>query len=164
MHTTAYWLTIPQPVMAALPYAADDRRDGVVGLSFAMRQVAQLLLMCDRQDIGVSIGSGEQSDEVDPRAPISLPDEPRIFIYDNYPGGIGFSQPLFAMHADLLRRTREVIASCSCEHGCPTCVGPVGNTGPLAKLVALRILDRLAQSSLTGAVAPPSLESELAPF
>jgi DEAD/DEAH box helicase domain-containing protein len=151
MHTTAYWLTIPQPVMASLPYAADDRRDGVVGLSFAMRQMAQLLLMCDRQDIGVSIGSGEQSDEVDPRsAPISLPDEPRIFIYDNYPGGIGFSQPLFAMHPDLLRRTREVIASCSCEHGCPTCVGPVGNTGPLAKLVALRILDRLAQVSLEG--------------
>ena len=160
MHTTAYWLTIPQAVMAALPYATDDRRDGVVGLSFAMRQVAQLLLMCDRQDIGVSIGSGEQSDEVDPRsAPISLPDEPRIFIYDNYPGGIGFSQPLFAMHADLLRRTRDVIAGCECEHGCPTCVGPVGNTGPLAKLVALRILDRLAQVSLqdgaSARVEPP---------
>jgi DEAD/DEAH box helicase domain-containing protein len=125
-----------------------------------MRQIAQLLLMCDRQDIGVSIGSGEQSDEVDPRsAPISLPDEPRIFIYDNYPGGIGFSQPLFAMHADLLRRTRDVIAGCECEHGCPTCVGPVGNTGPLAKLVALRILDRLAQVSLqdgaSARVAPP---------
>src|SRR6185436_18957108 len=59
MHTTAYWLTVPQPVIAALPYAPDDRRDGVVGLSFAMRQVAQLLLMCDRQDIGISIGSGE---------------------------------------------------------------------------------------------------------
>jgi len=156
MHTTAYWLTIPQPVMAALPYAADDRRDGVVGLSFAMRQVAQLLLMCDRQDIGVSIGSGDHGDEVDPRsAPVSLPDEPRIFIYDNYPGGIGFSQPLFAMHADLLRRTREVIASCECEHGCPTCVGPVGNTGPLAKLVALRILDRLAQVSLQDPVSAP---------
>ena len=63
MHTTAYWLTVPKRVMAALPYASDDRRDGVVGLSFAMRQVAQLLLMCDRQDIGISIGSGEQGDE-----------------------------------------------------------------------------------------------------
>ena len=35
MHTTSYWLTIPPAVMAALPYAADDRRDGVVGLAFA---------------------------------------------------------------------------------------------------------------------------------
>src|SRR5262249_5685516 len=35
MHTTAYWLTLPRDVMGALPFAADDRRDGVVGLSFA---------------------------------------------------------------------------------------------------------------------------------
>jgi DEAD/DEAH box helicase domain-containing protein len=144
MHTTAYWLTIPQPVMAALPYAADDRRDGVVGLSFAMRQVAQLLLMCDRQDIGISIGSGEQGDEPDlsrSGMPATLSEEPRIFVFDNDPGGIGFSEPLFNMHAELLARTRELIAGCECPQGCPACVGPVGNTGPLAKIVALRILD-----------------------
>jgi DEAD/DEAH box helicase domain-containing protein len=139
MHTTAYWLTVPPAVIDALPYAPDDRRDGVVGLSFAMRQVAQLLLMCDRQDVGVAFGS-----DVGASAP--APDEqPRIFIYDNYPGGIGFSQPLFALHAELLARTRAMIAGCSCERGCPTCVGPIGDTGPLAKLVALRILDLLAR-------------------
>ena len=154
MHTTAYWLTIPSAVLGSLPYAADDRRDGVVGLSFAMRQVAQLLLMCDRQDIGISIGSGEHGDDPDlsrPGArfnsahgiPATLPDEPRIFVYDNYPGGIGFSEPLFRMHDDLLGRTRELIAACECEHGCPTCVGPVGNTGPMAKAVALRILESI---------------------
>ena len=55
MHTTAYWLTVPASVMALLPYAADDRRDGVVGLAFALKQVAQLLLMCDGHDIGISI-------------------------------------------------------------------------------------------------------------
>ena len=144
MHTTAYWLTVSRGVMAALPYTSDDRRDGIVGLSFAMRQVAQLLLMCDRHDIGISIGSGEQGDETALTRtghPVTLSDEPRIFIYDNYPGGIGFSEPLFGMHGDLLARTRELIAGCECEHGCPTCVGPVGNTGPLAKVVALRMLD-----------------------
>ena len=153
MHTTAYWLTVPPEVMSVLPYAADDRRDGVVGLAFAMRQVAQLLLMCDRQDIGISIGSGEQGDDTDlNRAgfPARLSDQPRIFVYDNYPGGIGFSQPLFAMHDELLARTQALIAGCECEHGCPTCVGPVGNTGPLAKTVALRILESIA--------TPPRLE------
>jgi len=146
MHTTAYWLTIPRDVMAALPHASDDRRDGVVGLSFAMRQVAQLLLMCDRQDIGISIGSGEQGEDPDLTRmgqPVTLSDEPRIFVYDNYPGGIGFSEPLFGMDQELRRRTRELIAGCECQHGCPTCVGPIGNTGPLAKTVALRILDLL---------------------
>jgi len=161
MHTTAYWLTVLKPVMAALPYAPDDRRDGVVGLSFAMRQVAQLLLMCDRQDIGISIGSGEGDDTDLTRSgqPAKLSDEPRIFIYDNYPGGIGFSEPLFGMHEDLLTRTRALIAGCECQHGCPTCVGPVGNTGPLAKTVALRILDLIgAMQCRGGSLDPPQIE------
>jgi len=134
---------VPREVMTALPYAADDRRDGVVGLAFAACHIAQLLLMCDRQDIGISIGTGEQGDDTDLTRsghPVQLSEEPRIFIYDNYPGGIGFSEPLFGMHAELLSRTRELIVGCACEHGCPTCVGPIGNTGPLAKVVALRIL------------------------
>jgi DEAD/DEAH box helicase domain-containing protein len=134
MHTTSYWLTIPADVMAALPYAADDRRDGVAGLAFAIRQVSQLLLMCDRHDIGISIDTGEEKDRT-----------PRLFVYDNYPGGVGFSQPLFRMHQPLLEGTRRLIAECSCENGCPGCVGPFGNTGPLAKAVALRILDRLLE-------------------
>ena len=144
MHTTAYWMTVPRAVMSALPFAPDDRRDGVVGLAFAMRQVAQLLLMCDGHDIGISIDTGDEG--VLPAA-VTGPEvgsQPRVFIYDNYPGGIGFSEPLFGMHQALLGRTRELIGACECEHGCPTCVGPVGNTGPLAKTVALRILDLMA--------------------
>ncbi len=58
MHTSSYWLTIPSAVMAALPFSGDDRRDGVVGLAFAMRNIAQLLLMCDRHDIGLSVDGG----------------------------------------------------------------------------------------------------------
>jgi DEAD/DEAH box helicase domain-containing protein len=154
MHTTSYWLTLPREMMTALPYQADDRRDGVVGLSFAMRQIAQLLLMCDGHDIGISLGPGSDLAETDQAGRTALRpaawarsdadgDEPRIFVYDNYPGGIGFSQPLFKMHADLVARTRELIAGCPCESGCPSCVGPVGDTGPLAKKVALEILNRL---------------------
>jgi DEAD/DEAH box helicase domain-containing protein len=153
MHTTSYWLTVPRDVMAALPYASDDRRDGVVALSFAMRQVAQLLLMCDRQDIGISIGTAGQGEDPDLTRsghPVSVSDEPLIFIYDNYPGGIGFSEPLFRMESDLLSRTRDVIAGCECQHGCPTCVGPIGNTGPMAKVVALRILDLIAATTAHG--------------
>jgi DEAD/DEAH box helicase domain-containing protein len=120
--------------MAALPLTADDRRDGIVGLSFAMRQVAPLLLMCDQHDLGISINSGAEP---------AQGDDPKIFLYDNYPGGIGFSEPLFRMHRDLLSNTRDLIAGCECENGCPTCVGPIGETGPLAKTAALRILDIL---------------------
>ena len=59
MHTTSYWLEIPLSIINVLPYATDDRRDGVIGLAFAMKQVAQLLLMCDARDIGLSVNTGE---------------------------------------------------------------------------------------------------------
>jgi DEAD/DEAH box helicase domain-containing protein len=155
MHTTAYWLTIPASVMALLPYAADDRRDGVSGLAFALGQVAQLLLMCDRHDIGISIDTGEQIDPAADRLSDVLLSaaerSPRLFIYDNYPGGIGFSQPLFRMHGDLLSNTFRLIADCECESGCPGCVGPAGATGPLAKTAALRILSLLLNADSAGA-------------
>jgi DEAD/DEAH box helicase domain-containing protein len=165
MHTTAYWLEIAHDVLGALPYAADDRRDGIFGLAFAMKQIASLLLMCDARDLGVSINAGDN--EAGRRslgahaphagrsfAPATADgDMPRIFLYDAYPGGIGFSEPLFSMHADLLSRTRELIAECPCETGCPSCVGPVGQTGPLARTVALRILDHLMRGQLQDAGA-----------
>jgi DEAD/DEAH box helicase domain-containing protein len=138
MHTTSYWLTIPAGVIGMLPYASDDRRDGVVGLAFALKQVAQLMLMCDAHDVAISIDSGDGDGLVSAAA-----HPQRIFVYDNYPGGIGFSAPLFQMHDELLAKTRQLIAECQCEHGCPGCVGPIGNTGPLAKAAALRILDLL---------------------
>ena len=143
MHTTAYWLTIPATVMGMLPYAADDRRDGVVGLAYAMRQVAQLLLMCDAHDIGISIDSDHAIDGDPPEDGRSVLHAVRVFAYDNYPGGIGFSAPLFQMHDELLARTRQLIADCDCPHGCPGCVGPIGDIGPLGKQAALRILDLL---------------------
>jgi DEAD/DEAH box helicase domain-containing protein len=174
MHTTAYWLTIPAEVMGMLPYASDDRRDGVVGLAFALRQVAQLLLMCDGHDIGISIagfgiwGSGFASpaDQPSSESPTPNPDGVRVFVYDNYPGGIGFSAPLFGLHAELLGSTRRLISECDCESGCPGCVGPIGHTGPLAKVAALRILDLLLDHAheIDARRNAASLESEAQPF
>jgi DEAD/DEAH box helicase domain-containing protein len=149
MHTTAFWLTVPHELMVSLPFESDDRRDGVVGVAFAMGQVAQLLLMCDRHDIGVSVGSAQAVGETKAIGPSGASsqsidaDHPRVFVYDSYPGGIGFSEPLYRMTADLLAKTRELIAGCPCDNGCPSCVGPLGETGPLAKTVALGILSRL---------------------
>ena len=64
---------------------------------------------------------------------------PTIFIYDNFPGGIGLSRPLFEVREQLLNGTQELIRSCACEDGCPSCVGPAA----LAKEVALAILESL---------------------
>ena len=72
--------------------------------------------------------------------------EPNLYLYDAYPGGIGFSEPLYLAHDLLVQKTRELIAACGCEDGCPSCVGPAGELAPRAKEAAMAILDRLAES------------------
>jgi len=69
--------------------------------------------------------------------------EPNLYLYDAYPGGIGFSEPLYRAHDLLVQKTRELIAGCGCEDGCPSCVGPAGELAPRAKEAALAILERL---------------------
>ncbi len=153
MHTTSYWLTLPQRVLASLPFGSADRRDGVLGLAYAMHQVAPLLLMCDTHDLGLSVdgasleGAGRLGGSSRGAAPAELAAEPVIFLYDNYPGGIGLSEPLYGMHDALIAQTRELIDGCPCESGCPSCVGPEGASGPLAKAVASRLLQVLTAAS-----------------
>jgi DEAD/DEAH box helicase domain-containing protein len=113
-----------------------------------MRHVAQLLLMCDSHDIGLSVDGGSldrstRTGGIGGGVAEALASKPNVFIYDNYPGGIGFSRPLFEMHDALLARTYDLIATCPCQSGCPSCVGPEGNTGPHAKAVASQILHSL---------------------
>ena len=69
--------------------------------------------------------------------------EANLYLYDAYPGGIGFSEPLYDAAEVLLARTHELIAGCPCEKGCPSCVGAAGDRGEQAKEAALAILARL---------------------
>jgi DEAD/DEAH box helicase domain-containing protein len=69
--------------------------------------------------------------------------EPNVYFYDKYPGGIGFSEPLFRMSASLLANTKKLIENCPCLAGCPSCVGPPGEVGEKGKEVALVILQKL---------------------
>lgn len=146
MHTTAYWLTLPCEMLEALPYSSTDRQDGVHGLGNALRAIATLLVMCDARDLGVAVGEnapGSQESEVRSqkarswRTPIF---EPNIYLYDKYPGGVGFSEPLYRMNDSLLANTFSLIANCPCQAGCPSCVGPVGEVGGKGREVALAIL------------------------
>lgn len=161
MHTTAYWVTLERPVLGSLPYSISERQSGMFGLLHAMESVATLLLMCDGRDLGTAIG--ERPPSADGEGPAVLRDandlrsnamepwmtgqkeffEPNLYLYDAYPGGIGFSQPLFRAHELLIHKTRELIQACPCDGGCPSCVGPAGDLAPRAKEAALAILDRL---------------------
>ena len=155
MHTTAWWLTVPREVMCGLPYGREERRDGVVALSYTLGQLAALFLMCDRHDLGVALGDNGQGEARIERGlrrlgagkggrdePLPGEDyEPNVFVYDAYPGGIGLSEPLYRLHDRLLEESRALIAACPCADGCPSCVGPSGEAGSSGKAVALAILE-----------------------
>src|SRR5271168_3791868 len=172
MHTTAYWITLERALLEALPFSISERQSGMFGVLHALESIATLLLMCDSRDLGTAIGEkppavdassvgaqhaaplhGEIQPPIDTVSPRPLSGassrnmkeffEPNLYLYDAYPGGIGFSEPLFRAHDLLVRKTRELIAACDCEQGCPSCVGPAGDLAPRAKEAALAILDRL---------------------
>jgi DEAD/DEAH box helicase domain-containing protein len=67
-----------------------------------------------------------------------------VVLYDQVPAGIGFSQKLFEIHTELLRRALELVEECECEDGCPSCVGPAGENGVGGKQETIAILEQLA--------------------
>ena len=160
MHTTSFWITLERPLLDSLPFSISERQSGMFGLLHALESVATLLLMCDRRDLGTAIGERPPFPDAanGEFTPVRKEDvlsssakeffEPNLYLYDAYPGGIGFSEPLFRAHEVLVQKTRELIATCSCEAGCPSCVGPAGDLAPRAKEAALAILDRLGHMNL----------------
>ncbi|MGH9717827.1 MAG: DEAD/DEAH box helicase [Candidatus Acidiferrales bacterium] len=154
MHTTAFWITLERPLLESLPFALSERQSGIFGLLHALESMAALLLMCDRRDLGTAVGERPPSPGVETEwqdAPPSMAElneekeffEPNLYLYDAYPGGIGFSEPLYRVYDLLLRRTREMIAACPCESGCPSCVGPAGEKSERTKEAALALVDSL---------------------
>ncbi|MDQ2901692.1 MAG: DUF1998 domain-containing protein, partial [Acidobacteriota bacterium] len=137
MHTTAFWLHFTAAFLAQLgEYTPTERQNGLTGLGNALRTVGSLLLMCDPRDLGISV-----TEDI-PGTLIAW--EPNLYLYDNYPGGIGQSAPLYRMGGQLIARTAELIAACACDSGCPSCVGPIGEVGERGKEVAAKFLAALA--------------------
>ncbi|TET19225.1 MAG: DEAD/DEAH box helicase [Candidatus Aminicenantes bacterium] len=153
MHTTAYWLTIPSQIFHSLSFASEEKINGLFGLTYCLHHVSPLFMMCDLRDVGVSVGDNSTGKSVPPRdirqktshkedkdifSDIDF--EPNIFIFDNFPGGIGLSPSLFDLEKELLKQCLKTIAACPCKEGCPSCLGPVKESGKQAKEVALEIL------------------------
>jgi DEAD/DEAH box helicase domain-containing protein len=112
-------------------------RSGLAGLGNVLGQLAPLFLMCDPGDLGI---------HTDP-SPATL-GGPGIVIYDDVPGGIGFSQKLFELHGELMQRALELVQECGCQDGCPSCVGPGGENGAGGKAETLEILKQLQHAQL----------------
>ncbi|MDR7419909.1 MAG: DEAD/DEAH box helicase [Armatimonadota bacterium] len=125
LHTMAYWLALPD-----LPIPREEVQGLLIGLSHALAHVAALFLMCDPRDLG-------RAYEV--QSPHT--GRPTVYLYDAFPGGVGFAERLFRLHGQVLAAARDLVAACPCDAGCPSCVGPVLDVGSTGKARALDVLD-----------------------
>ncbi|MDP8924426.1 MAG: DEAD/DEAH box helicase [Chloroflexota bacterium] len=126
LQTTAFWLALPPGRTAGM--GREEVEGGLVGLANLLGAVAPLFLMCDPRDVGVV-----------PQVKSPFTGLPTIFLYERVPAGVGFAERLFAMRDDLLRSAAELARDCSCEAGCPSCVGPMAIIGERGKLNAVRL-------------------------
>ncbi|MBX3189904.1 MAG: DEAD/DEAH box helicase [Labilithrix sp.] len=151
MHTTAFWLTVPESVCEEIPHGRAAAIDGLRGLGIALETVSTLALMCDPRDLGCTLGDtalGDADDE--PAIPrkvrgargLEAGYSPTLFLYEHTPGGIGLAERIFAQRDVLLSRARRLIEGCPCTSGCPACVGPDAGVGEGRKAIALELLAR----------------------
>ena len=108
-----------------------------------LRRVAPLFVRCQPNDLGIS---------TQVRSPHFQ--RPALFLYDRVQGGVGLGEMLFKDHREALSAALSVVDLCECEAGCPACVGPMAEVGPLGKATARRILAHLIDG-------PAPLEREL---
>ncbi len=125
LHTSSTWLSLKEE---SLKFKQDRLEQGLIGTAHALKHIVPLFVMCDPQDVHVV-----------PQVKASHNEKPTIFFYDRYPGGVGLSEKIFGGIEHIMHETMEMVSRCTCEHGCPSCIG-TDTSSETAKKDVLKIL------------------------
>ncbi|OMP65656.1 Zn-binding domain-containing protein, partial [Domibacillus epiphyticus] len=109
IHTNAAWMTINEGLH---DWAEDRIEQGLIGASNAIQSVAPLYAMCDPKDLHVV-----------PKLKAEHNEQPTVFMYDHYAGGIGLAEHLYKNMSAVIDAAIDIIDDCPCENGCPSCTG-----------------------------------------
>ncbi len=110
LETDGCWITPPPEALAEVARYGRVPTEGLWGIANVLGDVVTLHAMCDVMDVGTCVdarGTGL----------------PAVFLYDRYPGGLGFAQKAFGLLETLMNAACDLISGCPCEGGCPSCVG-----------------------------------------
>ena len=110
LDTEAFWLAPPRHVLQKVRLYGRRPEDGLLGVANAMAGVLPAHVMCDPRDIGAVLDSGNLA-------------TPAVFVYDKFPGGVGYAERTYEIVEDVAQSALELIRECGCEEGCPSCVG-----------------------------------------
>jgi DEAD/DEAH box helicase domain-containing protein len=139
LRTRAVWWTVTDDQLDAAGIHPEELPGALHAAEHASIGLLPLFATCDRWDIGgVSVPLHTDTGL------------PTVFVYDGHPGGAGFAERAFHTARGWLSATREAIAACECDAGCPSCVqSPKCGNGndPLDKAASLRLLTSLLTSA-----------------
>ena len=130
LQTTSFWVQFNEEFVSNFSFSEKDFSGALRGLATVMGQVATVFVMCDRHDIRAV-----------PMVKAPFSGLPTIYIYDNIMGGVGFANKIFNLFDEVIGSSRELIMSCPCDNGCPSCVGTLLEVGEKGKSGALQLTE-----------------------
>lgn len=128
MHTAACWFSFND----LTELSPEELQSGLMAFANVVANVAPLFLMCDPHDIRVI-----------PQVKAPYGGVPSVYVYDNYPGGIGLAEKLYQIYGSVLAAAFRLLQQCPCKNGCPSCAGPQSEVGLMGKSIALQIFERI---------------------
>jgi DEAD/DEAH box helicase domain-containing protein len=159
MHTTSAWWTFDETLPRSLGLSNARFLEGLAGISYTLLHLAALRCLCDTADLGRAVGDREGRWSLPVAvpttglpAPVGAGDEagafrPTLFLYERYPGGCGLAEGIHLQWQELMQDALDLVSACPCEAGCPSCVGPPGESGEDAKPTALTVLAAALRSA-----------------
>jgi len=110
LETMAFWWVPSEAAKEAVLGAGQVLGEALTGIANVLVEVAPLFVMCDTQDMGAVVD-------------VRCLGEDALFLYDRYPGGIGYAKRCVGKIAEIMGTIHDVIRDCACRSGCPSCVG-----------------------------------------
>jgi DEAD/DEAH box helicase domain-containing protein len=131
MHTTSFWWELPDDLVDGMAAEGRDLGDALKGLAHLLGRVAPVFVMADPSDLHATAMV---------RSPFT--DRPTLYIYDAFPGGVGFSRRIFDQFEEICAAALSHARGCPCGVGCPSCVGAPVESGSTARDGAALLLAR----------------------
>ncbi|NMO02773.1 DUF1998 domain-containing protein [Gordonia sp. TBRC 11910] len=148
LHTRAVMYTVTPDALESVGCSVGRFPGALHAAEHAAIGMLGLVATCDRWDIGGLSTDGHPDTGL-----------PTVFVYDGYPGGAGFADRGYEAFAQWISATKQAVASCRCELGCPSCVqSPKCGNGnePLDKDGAIKVLTLLGRLTASGTTSPTS--------
>jgi len=110
LETAGLWLAPGEETTQALAHASLNPWEALSGVRNLFVQLLPLMAMCDPMDLGGMLDSSNTG-------------HPTLFLFDRYPGGLGFAEQGYARLDELAEAALAHLEGCPCGTGCPACVG-----------------------------------------